>query len=204
MGSGNRIEKRVMWRGTEKLIAQDGFIRDVVEENILECFQQDEAEMVLKYCEFGQGFFNVAELISKIHGNIYNKCFFMDEETGEPHWISDEKFADWYIEQIARLAVERRKTWKEHFWAGWNISRECRRALNKLSLIDEQILRLSEGVNGEKNSTTEIAALPEFSCPEEYIYYVTRHNEMLLQDVREELEQFTFSDCVRSERNQNR
>ena len=178
-------KKKERLRGMDKLMAQGGFIREAIEEELEEVFQVSVIDIAQKYCENGIGIWEVAQEIERAKGEILPPMpkpgglgAFLQEEQKKGEF--EQKFREWYIEQNARLAAERYRTKAERFWVSWDLDREVKRIMATLTLIEERVLFLTYGPDGtpSKRTAAEIAALPEFACSKRYIERIIERIEI--------------------------
>ena len=170
MSEKERAQKKLLLRGLENLSELGGFIKEQIEDSIYELYPSIVVSKTENYCPLGPGFWNVADSVELAVKNTGKYVVYEFDEKGEPYVVSDSEFEEWLIDQVARIETEKIRKEKGSFWLEWKLSRETKRVLMNLNALDERILFLSSGIgNGEKLDAIQIAALPEFSCSEEYI-----------------------------------
>lgn len=170
MADIEKKKKKMLLKGIEKLSDLGGFIKEEIEDEINELYQNDVLEITEKYFPLGAGFCDVADAVENAIKNANKYADIEYDEYGETYLFQYSGFDEWAIDQIARLTAEKFKNEKNSFWISWNLTRETRKALQGLNALDERILYLISGINNKNKLTAkQISELPEFSCKEEFI-----------------------------------
>lgn len=162
---------RILIHSLEPLLDFGGFIQETAEETIFEFYPPCVAIHTEKYFPIDHGFCYVADAVEKAYFDLDRYSDFYFGLDCEPYEEADADFVKWAIDQIARIESEKYKTAKpEPFWTNWDLSRDTKIALKKLNALDERVLYLSCGMGQtDKLSASDIAMLPEFSCPGSFI-----------------------------------
>lgn len=204
----NDTEKiRIMHQGTENLIALGGFIQEEVENELSDLFSKKTSVAVEKYCGIGPGFWYVANETEKAFNqlNKYSETAILREEFSRRDRRAfsdvDTKFNQWVIDQTARCATDIFQSEGKRDWSNWTISRDIKRVLNELSPLEERILCLQFGLNGNKvHSVQGIAQLEEFKCPVEWVVRIEKYIEKRLNLCASGIKEFV-SACERHHSN---
>lgn len=168
MSEREKAHRLVMLRGLEGLMELGGFIQEEIEAEIRAVYPDLVVTKVEKYCPPGPGFWEVADATTRVNGKL-QKYERKDEIFGE----ETMEFHEWVIDQVARIVTENVRKGKRSFWRDWKVPERDKLTLQNLNALDERILVLSSGIEGEDKLTAEeISRLPEFSCSEEYIQRV--------------------------------
>jgi hypothetical protein len=167
-----------MLRGLEGLAELGGFIKEEIEAEICEVYPSTVFLKTEKYCPLGPGFWEVADATERAYRET-EKYVEYDEDS-DPFELPNLEFDGWVIDQVARITAENLGNEKSSFWMDWGLSGRVGRALMQLNALDERILFLSSGIEGDKLTAKQISELPEFSCSEEYIQKVLNAIELTL------------------------
>lgn len=182
--------RRMMHQGTENLIELGGFIQEEVENELSDLFSKKTAVAVEKYCGIGQGFWYVANETEKA---FLNASKYDEGPSRERRTIlnRDVKFDNWIVDHTARCATDIFKSEKKRAWNTWKIPRDIKRVLNELSPLEERILCLQYGLDGNKTHTIQqIANSKEFKCPSEYVLRIVNYIERELKTCASGIEKF--------------
>jgi hypothetical protein len=80
-------------------------------------------------------------------------------------------YTDWYVTYVAKKMIAKDTA---HFWSDWQMSDDMRECFDNMTVLEERVLYLVKGVgDGQPRSVEEIAAMPEFDCPREFIKSVS-------------------------------
>lgn len=155
----------------EGLSNQGGFINEFLEEKAEEAFSELVMNTVYKYSNMGAGFCRLAEVAEQAVTELkIDDEYLMDIDD---YMDLQSPIITWYIDQCVRIANEQLKSDIGRFWVSWNLTRATKKKLEKLTTLEERILFLTQGFDGEKKWTlSEIAESEEFQCEEEFIEFV--------------------------------
>ncbi len=176
----------------EPLVPLGGFAKTRIEGEIEESFNPGFIDTIEKYRPIGSGFMKMVDPVGNAYNEVMNyECYEFDEE-GCPSPVNNADFNSWYIDHTARLVSERLDNNTGRFWNKWNVGRDVRRSLSRLSVLEERILYLAYGLDsdGKRRTPEEIAALPEFGGDEEYISMVWERVTSYIEKGEESREKF--------------
>ncbi len=190
----DREREKIKMRGIENLYDMGGFIQGQIEEEFYRLYPDEVVEAALKYFPIGQGIWDVLDGIDQTFDKLSmyrhlnrngdnespkhryfdddddyddDECFDDDEL---PFVQLDEDFDEWLVDQAARIASQNVKNGTAHFWSGWKLRHSMKSALEKLNVLEERVLILSNGLEDAAPMTAgQIAKSEEFSCPIDYI-----------------------------------
>ena len=175
-------EKKALYRGLEKHVGLGGFIAEQIELDAYELFSDDVIEAVDKHITYGPGFWEVADATYDVSDSISECCAFSHH---------DKDFEDWTLDNVARLEAERYRSGKGYYWMNLNAPIMIKRKLSRLNALEEKILFLSLGLCGDEEMTKEeIALLPEFECPVEYVERILGGIDESLMGFKNYLEEY--------------
>ncbi len=174
----------------EGLSSLGGFVKEAVDEmveNTINAYFPDEViSIVEKYCPIGMDFIDVAEKVLK-NENDYDKYAIQgfDEDGDVIVRKNNQDFDNWAIDQIARCEYLKIKNQDQGLWERMEGGRKIKSAFRRFNALDERVFRLLYGIGEDRKLTVrQIAALPEFNCPERYISIIVDDINRTINDKR--------------------
>lgn len=188
-----RAKKRA-FAGTERLASLGGFVKETLVETYKEIYSPEVVSIVMKHCDMGPEFWKVADLV-----DCEYDCCKTESEYCPGSECNDAGFFDWYMDSLAKEETIRLRRIEEERAEEAKYRPEMREALSKLHALDKRIVKLRCGLGGKKKlKVKEIAKLPEFNCPPEYIDARLEHAG-IYDEIRQILEKLADSSLSEKE-----
>ena len=170
MSQREKEQTKRLLAGLEKLTDMGGFIAEELQEKIYEMYGDNVISITEKYCSLGPWFYIVADAVETAM-ECQTKYEHLDfDEDDEPYWCSDDEFADWIFDLVAKFESDKVKKGESRFWMDWDLSFATQKILLKFNAVEDRVLYLSKGLDNKKAmNAEEIAALPEFQCEPKYV-----------------------------------
>lgn len=170
MSAKEREQRKIFLRGLEGLVEMGGFIKEQILDEIYLLYPSIVSSKMEEHgFSLGPQFWTVADAIENAIVDLGRYSDFLINEDGDFFEIQNEEFEEWAIDQIARLEIQKSQSGEERFWQSWKWTPKTKKVLNSLNVLDERILYLISGLDGEKMDAIQISQMPEFDCDVEFI-----------------------------------
>ncbi len=175
-------------RGITQLIRLGGFIEETIKEELFDTLPKELAKAIEKNNYFGPGLWNIVEAAERALKCLYASDTYDFYEDNQVSMEQNLAFLNWYLEQTVRIETEKYLNHTGRDWKNRNLSKNTISTLENIPTVEEKVLSLFYGLNGDQEKTTaQIAALPEFQCEERYITKILENTEQFFNIDRKDL-----------------
>ena len=174
-------KRKNMVKSMIPLAKAEGFVAEIVEEQLATIYPEAVLMVVERYCPIGPDFVPVADALVKVLDEAINHYRY-GTETEQP-----EYFLAWVANQVAIYEMDRIKN-NQIYWNPKELSRGTRALLSRLNVFEKRILWYISG-NKDIDNDMDIdekadilCEMPEFNGMEDYVLPILKALNRIIGD----------------------